>query len=84
MFVGWKSRDSVPMLVDKFMKGQLKVAEFVTHTFPLDDINTAFDVMHQGKRYATLVVSACRGHVHYQCIFNNTVLCTLMRAYIFS
>ena len=56
MSVGWKSRDSVPMLVDKFMKGQLKVAEFVTHTFPLAEINIAFDVMHQGKRCSCLAV----------------------------
>ncbi len=48
--VGWKSRDAVPMMVDEYMKGELKVDEFVTHTFPLAEINTAFQVMHQGLR----------------------------------
>ena len=33
----------------------MKVDEFVTHTMPLDDINKAFDLMHEGKR---LVVTA--------------------------
>jgi S-(hydroxymethyl)glutathione dehydrogenase / alcohol dehydrogenase len=50
-FGGWKSRDSVPKLVDKYMAGELKVDEFVTHTMPLAKINEAFDLMHAGKRY---------------------------------
>ncbi len=47
---GWKSRDSVPMLVEKYLKDQLKVDEFVSHTLPLEDINKAFELMHQGLR----------------------------------
>ena len=49
-FGGWKSRDGVPQLVEKYLSGTMKVDEFVTHTFPLSGINEAFDVMHQGKR----------------------------------
>ena len=48
---GWKSRDSVPKLVDEYMAGDLMVDEFVTFTMPLDSINTAFDYMHHGKRF---------------------------------
>ena len=47
---GWKSRDSVPLLVEDYLKGKVKVDEFVTHTMSLDDINKAFDLMHEGKR----------------------------------
>ena len=48
---GWKSRDSVPKLVEEYLAGQLKVDEFVTHTMPLADINKAFDLMQRGERY---------------------------------
>lgn len=48
--LGWKSRDSVPMLVERYLEKRMKVDEFVTHTMPLDDINKAFDLMHEGKR----------------------------------
>ena len=49
--IGWKSRDGVPKLVDDYLNGKLKVDEFVTQTLPLDEINTTFELMHQGKRY---------------------------------
>lgn len=33
------------------MARKLKVDEFITHTLPLDKINEAFDLMHDGKRW---------------------------------
>ena len=54
--LGWKSRDSVPKLVEEYLAGQLKVDEFVTHTMPLADINKAFDLMHQGERYSAITL----------------------------
>ena len=42
---------SVPQLVEDYLGKKVKVDEFVSHTFTLTDINQAFDVMHQGKRY---------------------------------
>ena len=50
-FGGWKSRDSVPDLVQRYMRKTLKVDEFVTHDLPLDKINEAFDLMLEGKRF---------------------------------
>ena len=47
---GWKSRDSVPKLVESYMKGQLEVDKYVSFEVPLEQINTAFDYMHSGKR----------------------------------
>ncbi len=60
--LGWKSRDSVPKLVDAYLSGNLKVDEFVTHSFPLESINEAFDVMHAGKRYITSQTTTFRLH----------------------
>ncbi|XP_071106701.1 alcohol dehydrogenase class-3-like [Haliotis cracherodii] len=54
-FGGWKSRDSVPRLVEEYMKKELKVDEFVSFSFPLEEINTAFDYMHSGKSIRSVV-----------------------------
>ena len=50
-FTGWKSRESVPKLVEEYLNKELKVDEFVSHNVKLDKINEAFDLMHSGKRY---------------------------------
>jgi len=47
-FGGWKSRDSVPKLVDDYMKKKLKIDEFVTHNFQLEKVHEAFEAMHSG------------------------------------
>lgn len=49
-FGGWKSRDSVPQLVQDYLAGKLKVDEFVSHTLALQQINDAFQLMHDGIR----------------------------------
>ena len=32
-FGGWKTRDAVPMLIERTLKGEIKVDHFVTHEF---------------------------------------------------
>lgn len=54
-FGGWKSRDQVPGLVEKFMKNELKVDEFITHNMSLDQINESFDLMHEGKSLRAII-----------------------------
>lgn len=54
-FGGWKSRESVPKLVEDYMNKKLMVDEFVTFVKPLSEINTAFDLMHQGKALRTVI-----------------------------
>jgi len=54
-FGGWKSRDSVPKLVDKYLEKKVKVDEFVSHRLPLEKINEAFDLMHDGKSIRTII-----------------------------
>ena len=55
-FGGWKGRRDVPKLVDWYMDGKLNVDDMVTHTVGLDEINSAFDLMHEGKSIRTVVV----------------------------
>lgn len=55
-FGGWKSRDSVPMLVNKYMTKKLKIDEFITHVMPLDRINESFDLMHAGKSLRAVIM----------------------------
>lgn len=49
-FGGWKSVESVPKLVTSYMNKELMVDEFITHTMPVDEINEAFTLMHEGDR----------------------------------
>jgi len=54
-FGGWKSRDSVPKLVDGYLEGRVLVNEFVTGDKPLTEINEAFHLMHAGKSLRTII-----------------------------
>jgi S-(hydroxymethyl)glutathione dehydrogenase/alcohol dehydrogenase len=48
-FGGVKGRTQLPGYVDQYLAGTLKIDEFVTEVMPLEDINRAFDLMHDGK-----------------------------------
>jgi len=48
-FGGWKSRDSVPKLVEDYMSKKMKIDEFVTHNFPLEKVADAIQAMHAGN-----------------------------------
>jgi S-(hydroxymethyl)glutathione dehydrogenase/alcohol dehydrogenase len=48
-FGGVKGRSQLPGYVDSYMRGKLKVDEFVSKVLPLERINEAFDLMHEGK-----------------------------------
>jgi S-(hydroxymethyl)glutathione dehydrogenase/alcohol dehydrogenase len=54
-FGGVKGRTELPGIVDNYMQGKLKVDEFITHTMPLEKINDAFDLMHEGKSIRSVV-----------------------------
>lgn len=47
-FGGWKSKPQVPMLVDLYMAGEVKIDEYITHNMKFDQINEAFDLLHKG------------------------------------
>ena len=54
-FGGCKGRSQLPGMVDQYLNGEIKVDEFITHTMPLDDINKAFDLMHEGKSIRSVI-----------------------------
>lgn len=54
-FGGWKSVESVPMLVERYLKKELMVDEFVTHSMEIEKINEAFTLMHEGKSIRSVV-----------------------------
>ena len=54
-FGGAKSRTEVPKIVDWYMDGKINIDDLITHTMPLDDINSAFDLMHEGKSIRSVV-----------------------------
>ena len=54
-FGGVKGRTELPGMVQQYMAGDIKVDEMITHTMGLEDINTAFDLMHEGKSIRSVV-----------------------------
>ena len=54
-FGGVKGRSQLPGMVEQSMKGEIQLDPFITHTLPLDQINEAFDLMHEGKSIRTVI-----------------------------
>ena len=54
-FGGVKGRSQLPDYVERYLAGEIKVDEMVTHTLPLEDINKAFDLMHEGKSIRSVI-----------------------------
>ncbi|MFN3235752.1 MAG: S-(hydroxymethyl)glutathione dehydrogenase/class III alcohol dehydrogenase [Pseudomonadales bacterium] len=55
-FGGVKGRTELPGMVEQYMQGQIKLDEFVTYQMGLEDINKAFDYMHEGKSIRSVIV----------------------------
>ena len=55
-FGGAKGRSDVPRIVDWYMDGKINIDDLITHQFPLENINEAFDVMHAGEGIRSVVV----------------------------
>ena len=54
-FGGARGRTDVPKIVDWYMDGKINIDDLITHTMPLEEINTAFDLMHEGKSIRSVV-----------------------------
>ena len=54
-FGGVKGRSELPAYVDQYMSGEINLDDFVTYKMPLEDINKAFDLMHEGKSIRTVI-----------------------------
>jgi S-(hydroxymethyl)glutathione dehydrogenase/alcohol dehydrogenase len=48
-FGGVKGRSQLPGYVDRYMAGEIRIDEMITEVLPLERINEAFDLMHEGK-----------------------------------
>ena len=55
-FGGVKGRSELPGYVENYMNGKIELDSMVTHSMPLDDINTAFDLMHEGKSIRSVII----------------------------
>ncbi|WP_159586867.1 S-(hydroxymethyl)glutathione dehydrogenase/class III alcohol dehydrogenase [Chelativorans xinjiangense] len=55
-FGGARGRTDVPKIVDWYMDGKINIDDLITHTMPLEEINTAFDLMHEGKSIRSVVI----------------------------
>ena len=54
-FGGVKGRTELPGYVQRYLDGEYELDTFITHTFGLDDINKAFDLMHAGESIRTVI-----------------------------
>ncbi|MGI9294845.1 MAG: S-(hydroxymethyl)glutathione dehydrogenase/class III alcohol dehydrogenase [Pseudomonadales bacterium] len=55
-FGGVKGRSQLPGYVERYLNGEIKVDEMVTHSMSLSDINRAFELMHGGQSIRSVVV----------------------------
>ncbi len=54
-FGGVKGRTELPGYVDRYMSGEINLDDLVTFKLPLEKINEAFDLMHEGKSIRTVI-----------------------------
>jgi S-(hydroxymethyl)glutathione dehydrogenase/alcohol dehydrogenase len=54
-FGGVKGRTQLPGMVEDAMRGDIQLDPFITHTMPLERINEAFELMHDGKSIRTVI-----------------------------
>jgi S-(hydroxymethyl)glutathione dehydrogenase/alcohol dehydrogenase len=55
-FGGVRGRTEVPQIVDWYMDKKINIDDLITHTMPLEKINSAFDLMHSGESIRSVVV----------------------------
>ncbi|MGO1767864.1 S-(hydroxymethyl)glutathione dehydrogenase/class III alcohol dehydrogenase [Advenella sp. S44] len=54
-FGGARGRTDVPKIVDWYMEGKINIDDLITHVMPIEKINEAFDLMHEGKSIRSVV-----------------------------
>jgi S-(hydroxymethyl)glutathione dehydrogenase / alcohol dehydrogenase len=48
-FGGVKGRSQLPGFVERYLQGEIKIDEMISEVLPLEEINKAFELMHEGK-----------------------------------
>ena len=54
-FGGVKGRTELPDYVERYLAGEFKLSDFITHTMPLEQVNEAFDLMHNGESIRSVI-----------------------------
>ena len=54
-FGGARGRTDVPRIVDWYMDGKIDIDSLITHVMPVDEINHAFHLMHEGESIRSVV-----------------------------
>ena len=54
-FGGVRGRTQLPGMVQQAMRGEIALDPYITHEMPLERINEAFDLMHEGKSIRTVI-----------------------------
>lgn len=54
-FGGARGRTDVPKIVDWYMDGKINIDDLITHVMPVEKINDAFELMHQGESIRSVV-----------------------------
>lgn len=54
-FGGVKGRSELPQIVEQYMAGEFKLDDFITHTMGLENINEAFELMHNGESIRSVI-----------------------------
>ncbi|WBA83712.1 S-(hydroxymethyl)glutathione dehydrogenase/class III alcohol dehydrogenase [Endozoicomonas sp. GU-1] len=54
-FGGVKGRSELPGIVEQYLAGEFRLDDFITHTMALEEINRAFDLMHQGESIRSVI-----------------------------
>ena len=54
-FGGVKGRSELPDYVERYLAGEFKLSDFITHTMGLDGINDAFELMHSGESIRSVI-----------------------------
>lgn len=54
-FGGVKGRSELPDYVERYLAGEFKLSDFITHTMSLEQINESFDLMHKGESIRTVI-----------------------------
>ncbi|CBZ55131.1 putative alcohol dehydrogenase class III [Neospora caninum Liverpool] len=54
-FGGWRPRTQVPQLVQKYLDGEIKLDEFISHRMTLSEVNEAIRLLHLGDGIRTVL-----------------------------
>jgi S-(hydroxymethyl)glutathione dehydrogenase/alcohol dehydrogenase len=55
-FGGVKGRSQLPDYVNRYLSGEIELDSMITHKMPLEDINKAFELMHNGTSIRSVIL----------------------------